>query len=94
MARSIEEAIVEIIKDLFIYIKYLFLSKEEKLQQNLLLVKERYWFQQLLLDRPALNKLLDQDIELKHYFSSRKNVRKLLRDKGERSRFKSWIQNK
>ncbi|WP_181884409.1 hypothetical protein [Neobacillus piezotolerans] len=92
--KSNEEAIADIIKDVFSYIKYLFLSKEEKCAANLGLVNEKYWFQELMNNKPRLKDLLEKDMQFKEYFSSRKNVRKLLRDKDERAMFKKWIENK
>ena len=82
-----EEAIWGLIKDNFSYVKYLTLSKEEKTEFNISLVKEKYWFQELILTEPSILKLVEGDKEIRQYFSSRKMVNKLLRDKEERQRF-------
>ncbi|MGE6376060.1 hypothetical protein [Peribacillus muralis] len=89
-----DEATWEIIKDIFTYIKYNFLSKERKFSSNVSLVKEKYWFQELLKNKPAINRVIEEDKELREYFSSRKKVRKLLRDKEERNNFKKLIKIK
>ena len=89
-----EEAIWGIIKDIFSYVKYLILSKEEKTEVNISLVKEKYWFQELMFTEPSILKLVEGDKEVRRYFSSRKMVRKLLRDKEERKRFKRLINDR
>lgn len=89
-----EEAIWGIIKDIFSYVKYLTLSKEEKTEVNISLVKEKYWFQELMFTEPSILKLVEGDKEVRRYFSSRKMVRKLLRDKEERKRFKRLINDR
>jgi hypothetical protein len=89
-----EVAIWETVKEFFVYIKYLFLSKEAKFQSNINLVKEKYWFQQLVNNEPSILTVIQGDKELRTYFSSRKMVRKLLRDKEERQRFKGLINDK
>jgi hypothetical protein len=89
-----EEAIWGIIKDIFSYVKYITLSKEEKTEVNISLVKEKYWFQELMLTEPSILKLVEGDKEIRRYFSSRKMVRKLLRDKEERQRFKGLLNDR
>ncbi|MDM5199813.1 hypothetical protein QUF79_17505 [Fictibacillus enclensis] len=89
-----EEAIWEIIKETFANIKDLFLSKEAKFENNKKLVREIYWFQQLENNEPSIFKIIEGDKELREYFSSRKMVRKLLRDKEERQRFKGLLNDK
>ncbi|MFJ5770150.1 hypothetical protein [Psychrobacillus sp. NPDC093180] len=89
-----EQAIWGIIKDVFSYVKYLTLSKEEKTEVNIRLVKDKYWFQELMLNEPSILKLVDGDKEFRRYFSSRKMVRKLLRDKEERQRFKGLLNDR
>ncbi|NHM31925.1 hypothetical protein [Neobacillus terrae] len=89
-----EEAIWAIIKDFFSYVNYLTLSKEEKTEININLVKEKYWFQQLVISQPSLLKVIEQDKEIREYFSSRKMVRKLLKDKEVRQRFKGFLNDK
>ena len=89
-----EEAIWGIIKDIFSYFKYLTLSKEEKTEVNISLVNEKYWFQELMFTEPSILKLVEGDKEVRRYFSSRKMVRKLLRDKEERKRFKRLINDR
>ena len=89
-----EEAIWGIIKDIYSYVKYLTLSKEEKTEVNISLVKEKYWFQELMFTEPSILKLVEGDKEVRRYFSSRKMVRKLLRDKEERKRFKRLINDR
>ena len=74
-----EEAIWGIIKDVFSYVKYLPLSKEEKTEVNI---------SELMFTEPSILKLVEGDKEIRRYFSSRKMVRKLLRDKEERRLFK------
>ncbi len=83
-----------IFKDILSYIKYLFLSKEDKLESNLRLVKEKYWFQQLVEHQPSILDIIERDNDFKAYFSSRKKVWKLLRDTEERQRFKSCLKEK
>ncbi|WP_397538170.1 hypothetical protein [Rummeliibacillus pycnus] len=89
-----EEAIWGIIKNIFSYVKYLTLSKEEKTEVNISLVKEKYWFQELVITQPSVLKLIEGDKEIRQYFSSRKRVRNLLRDKKERQRFKGLLKGK
>ena len=89
-----EEAIWGIVKEIFSYVKYLTLSKEEKTEVNISLVKEKYWFQELMFTEPSILKLVEGDKEVRRYFSSRKMVRKLLRDKEERKRFKRLINDR
>lgn len=89
-----EEAIWGIIKDIFSYVKYLSLSKEEKTEVNISLVKEKLWFQELMITEPAIPKMIEEDKEIRQYFSSRKMVRKLLRDKEERQRFKGLLNDR
>ena len=89
-----EEAIWGIIKDIFSYVKYLTLSKEEKTEVNISLVKEKYWFQELMFTEPSILKLVEGDKEVRRFFSSRKMVRKLLRDKEERKRFKGLLNDR
>ena len=89
-----DEAVWEIIKDIFTYFKYIFLSKEGKFSSNVSLVKEKYWFQELLENKPNINQVIEGDKELKDYLSSRKKVRKLLREKDERQNFKKWLETK
>lgn len=88
-----DEALWEIIKDIIIYIKYIFLSKERKFAFNLNLIQEKYWYQKLLENKPAINKVIEGDRELKDYISSRKKVRKMLRDKDERQHFKKLVRS-
>ena len=87
-------ALWEIIKDIITYIKYIFLSKERKFAFNLNLIQEKYWYQKLLENKPAINKVIEGDRELKKHISSRKKVRKMLRDKDERQHFKNWLEAK
>ena len=82
-----EEALWGIIKDIFSYVKYLTLSKEEKTEVNISLVTEKYWFQELMFAEPSILKLVEGDKEIRRYFSSRKMVRKLLSDKEETAAF-------
>ncbi|PIC83580.1 hypothetical protein [Sporosarcina sp. P1] len=89
-----DRAIWEMIKDTFTYINYIFLSNERRLSSNVSLVKEKYWFRKLSESNPSINSLIEEDKELKDYFSSRKKVRKLLRDKNERQNFKKWLETK
>ncbi|KZE64339.1 hypothetical protein AWM68_14740 [Fictibacillus phosphorivorans] len=89
-----EEAIWQMIKDTFAYFKYLTLSKETKTEMNINLVKEKYWFQQLVIKQPSILKMIEGDKEIREYFSSRKMVRKLLSDKEERQRFKDLLNDK
>ncbi|SES46425.1 hypothetical protein [Psychrobacillus sp. OK032] len=89
-----EEAIWGMIKDTFSYVKYITLSKEEKTEVNISLVKEKYWFQELMFTEPSILKLVEGDKEIRRYFSSRKMVRKLLRDKEERQRFKGLLNDR
>lgn len=88
------EALWEIIKYVWTNIRYIFLPRERKFLSNVSLVKEKYWFQELLESKPAISRLLEEDKELRDYFSSRKKVRKLLRDKEERKNFNKLIKNK
>ena len=83
-----EEAIWRIIKNTFAYVKYITLAKEEKTEVNISLVQEKYWFQKLVIAQPSILKLMEGDKEIREYFSSRKTVRKLLRDKEGRQRFR------
>lgn len=92
--RTNDEAIWETFKDIFFYINYLFISKEDKLESNLRLVREKYWFQQIVEHQPSILEIIESDNHLKAYFSSRKKVRKLLRDREERQRFKSCLEDK
>ena len=89
-----EAVILETIKDTFSYLKYLNLSKERKTEVNVSLVKEKYWFQELVNKQPSILKLIEDDKEIRQYFSSRKKVRKLLRDKDERKFFKGLLNDK
>ncbi|PIC70608.1 hypothetical protein [Sporosarcina sp. P17b] len=89
-----DRAIWEIIKDIFTYINYIFLSKERRLSSNISLVKEKYWFRKLSERNPNIYLVIEEDKELKDYLSSRKKVRKLLRDKNERQNFKKWLETK
>ncbi|MEI2467725.1 hypothetical protein [Niallia taxi] len=90
-----DEALLVIFKYISTYIRYIFLpSKRKKVFINVSLVKEKYWFQKLLKNNPVISRLLEKDKELKDYFSSRKKVRKLLRDKEERKNFKKLIKVK
>ncbi|MGG2072849.1 MULTISPECIES: hypothetical protein [Lysinibacillus] len=89
-----EEVAWRIIKNTFAYLKYLTLSKEEKTEVNISLVQEKYWFQELVIAQPSILKLIEGDKEIRQYFSSRKMVRKLLRDKEERQRFKGLLNDK
>jgi hypothetical protein len=82
------------IKDIFAYFKYLTLSKEAKIEMNINLVKEKYWFQQLVINQPSTLKRIEEDKVMREYFSSRKMVRKLLRNKEERQRFKDFFNDK
>ncbi|KAA0549821.1 hypothetical protein FZW96_00260 [Bacillus sp. BGMRC 2118] len=86
-----EEAIWQIIKDTFTYFQYLFLSKEEKFHSNLSLVKEKYWFQQLVEKHPTILEDIEANEELMNYFLSRKRVRRLLNDKDVRKKFKDSL---
>ncbi|WP_342573891.1 hypothetical protein MHH37_16755 [Solibacillus sp. FSL K6-1781] len=86
-----EETIWETIKDTFAYIKYLTLSKERKIEVNISLVQEKYWFQELIIINPSILTLIKEDNEIREYFLSRKMVRKLLRDKNERKLFKELL---
>ncbi|MFT9819843.1 hypothetical protein [Lysinibacillus sp. NPDC056185] len=86
-----EEAVWGIIKNIFSYVRYLTLSKEEKTEINISLVKDKYWFQELMNTEPSILKLIEGDEEIRRYLSSRKMVRKLLRDKEERLRFKGFL---
>ena len=88
-----EQVIWELIKYIFSYIQYIFLSKKGKLESNLRLVKEKHWFQQLVDQQPNILNIIEADKDLKDYFSKRKKVRKLLRDKEERQNFKNWLGN-
>jgi hypothetical protein len=89
-----EEAIWGIIKNTFSYVKYLTLSKEEKTEVNISLVQEKYWFQELVITQPSILKVIDGDKEIRQYLSSRKMVRKLLRNKEERQRFKGLLNDR
>lgn len=89
-----DEALLVIFKYISTYIRYIFLPSERKFLSNVSLVKKKYWFQKLLKNNPAISRLLEEDKELKDYFSSRKKVRKLLRDKEERKNFKKLIKVK
>lgn len=89
-----DRAIWEITKDILTYINYIFLSKERRLSSNVSLVKEKYWFRKLSEKNPNIYLMLEEDKELKDYLSSRKKVRKLLRDKNERQNFKKWLETK
>ena len=89
-----EEAIWGIIKNTFSYVKYLTLSKEEKTKVNISLVQEKYWFQELVITQPSILKLIEGDKEIRQYFSSRKMVGKLLRDKEERQHFKGLLNDR
>ncbi|MGE7689464.1 hypothetical protein ACQKMI_09645 [Lysinibacillus sp. NPDC097214] len=89
-----EEAIWGISKNIFSYVRYLTLSKEEKTKINISLVKEKYWFQELMITEPSVLKLIEGDEEIRGYLSSRKMVRKLLRDKEERQRFKGLLNDR
>ncbi|MDI2587058.1 hypothetical protein OR571_08060 [Psychrobacillus sp. NEAU-3TGS] len=89
-----EESVWGIIKDVFSYVKYLTLTKEEKTEVNLSLVKEKHWFQELMFTEPSILKLVEGDKEIRRYFSSRKMVRKLLNDKEERQRFKGLLSDR
>jgi len=89
-----EEAVWGIIKNIFSYVRYLALSKEEKTEINISLVKDKYWFQELMVTVPSILKLIEGDEEIRRYLSSRKMVRKLLRDKEERQRFKGFLNDR
>ncbi|PIC69368.1 hypothetical protein CSV77_13835 [Sporosarcina sp. P16b] len=89
-----DRAIWEIIKDIFTYINYIFLSRERRLSSNISLVKEKYWFRKLSERNLNIYLVIEEDKELKDYLSSRKKVRKLLRDKNERQNFKKWLETK
>ncbi|MEY9978956.1 hypothetical protein [Lysinibacillus sp. RC79] len=86
-----EEAVWGIIKKKFSYVRYLTLSKDEKTEINISLVKDKYWFQELMITEPSILKLIEGDEEIRRYLSSRKMVRKLLRDNEERQRFKGFL---
>ena len=47
-----------------------------------------------MLKVSTINQLIEEDMELRVYLTSRKNVRSLLRDKDERKKFKEWVGNK
>jgi hypothetical protein len=51
-----DEALWEIIKDIITYIKYSFLSKERKFAFNINLIQEKYWYQKLLQNKPAITR--------------------------------------
>jgi len=82
-----EQGLWELIKDSLSYCKYFFLSREQKRAFNVRSVQERYWFQQLVKEHPSISTFIEEDQEFRAYFSSRKRVRKLLRNKDERTRF-------
>ncbi|RDI42224.1 hypothetical protein [Falsibacillus pallidus] len=89
-----EEAIWEIIKDIFGYLKYLTLSKEAKIIANFNLIKNKYWFEQLVNNQPSILKLIEEDDDIREYFASRKNVRSLLSSKKDRQHFKNLLNQK
>ncbi|MGE7909798.1 hypothetical protein [Lysinibacillus xylanilyticus] len=89
-----EEAVWDIIKYFFSYLKYLTLSKEEKIEINIILIKDKYWFHELLIAEPSMLKLIEEDKEIRRYLSSRKMVRKLHGDKEERQRFKGYLNDR
>ena len=88
------KAIWDIFKEIVSLIRYRFFSDEDKFAFNLKQLKEKYWFEQLLLKVPTIIQLIEEDGELRDYLTSRKNVRSLLREKDERKKFKDWLENK
>ena len=79
---------------ILLFIKYIFLSKERKSAFNLNLIQGKNWYQKLLENKPAINKVIEGDRELNDYISSRKKVRKMLKNKDERQHFKNWLEAK
>ncbi|PUB14555.1 hypothetical protein [Paenisporosarcina sp. OV554] len=94
MTKQDSEAIWDIFKEIVSLIRYCFLSNEDKFEFNLKQLKEKYWFEQLLLKVPYLLPLIEEDKELRDYLTSRKNVNSLLREKDERKKFKEWLEIK
>lgn len=47
-----------------------------------------------MITQPSILKVIDGDKEIRQYFSSRKMVRKLLRDKQEQRRFKGLLSDR
>lgn len=74
-----EQVIWELIKYIFSYIQYIFLSKKGKLESNLRLVKDKHWFQQLVDQHPNILDRIEADKDLKDYFSKRKKVKKTVK---------------
>ncbi|MFF2793891.1 hypothetical protein [Lysinibacillus xylanilyticus] len=89
-----EDVVWDIIKYFFSYLRYLTLSKEEKIEINICLIKDKYWFQELMIAEPSKLKLIEEDEEIRRYLSSRKMVRKLQGDKEERQRFKGILNDR
>ncbi|MDX1699358.1 MAG: hypothetical protein R3250_02010 [Melioribacteraceae bacterium] len=82
-----------IFKEIASEIRYYFLSDEAKFEFNLKQLKEKYWFEQMLKVL-TINRLIEEDKEIRVYLTSRKNARSLLRDKYERKKFKAWVEYK
>ena len=87
-------AIAGIIKEIGLRIRFWFLSDEEKFKHNLGLLKQKYWFQEMLMNKATLEKVIVENHEIKNYLISSKNTRKLLHNSQERKKFKEWLEEK
>jgi hypothetical protein len=87
-------AIVGIIKEIGLRIRFWFLSEEDKFKHNLGLLKGKYWFKEMLLNKASLEQLIIEDHEIKNYLTSSKNTRKLLHNSQERKKFRQWLEEK
>ncbi|KRE40902.1 hypothetical protein [Paenibacillus sp. Soil522] len=86
-------AIAGIIKEIGLRIRFWF-SDGEKFKHNLGLLKQKYWFQEMLMNKATLEKVILENHEIKNYLTSSKNTRKLLHNSQERKKFKERLEEK